>query len=290
MTTPVGPRREHPSTYMVQDRSNQEELTRLSIQDQMLTESMGGALPEQPASLSLHRVLDVGCGTGGWLIALAKERPDISLLMGVDISNHMLEWAREQARAEGVEERIEFHAMDALRMLEFPTHYFDLVNQRLGSSFLRTWDWSKLLQEYQRVVRPGGIIRITESDMVTECSSPAYVRFNQIIFQALHQAGHFFSAEPDGVTSHLARLLKQYAIQQVQTHIYHVEYRAGTPQGQRYFEDGKHAARTLLPFLRKWTQIPADYEELCQQMISETQAPDFVAVWRLLTAWGYAPE
>jgi hypothetical protein len=41
------PRREHPSTYPVQDRSNEEELVRLHIQDQMLTTSMGGPLPEQ---------------------------------------------------------------------------------------------------------------------------------------------------------------------------------------------------------------------------------------------------
>ncbi len=33
MTTPTGLRREHPSTYVVQDRSNEEELTRLHIQD-----------------------------------------------------------------------------------------------------------------------------------------------------------------------------------------------------------------------------------------------------------------
>ncbi len=33
MSTPTGPRREHSSTYVVQDRSNEEELTRLHIQD-----------------------------------------------------------------------------------------------------------------------------------------------------------------------------------------------------------------------------------------------------------------
>jgi hypothetical protein len=48
MSTPTDPRREHPSTYFVQDRSNEDELTRLQLQDQLVTASMGGVLPEQP--------------------------------------------------------------------------------------------------------------------------------------------------------------------------------------------------------------------------------------------------
>src|SRR5258708_31331709 len=36
------PKQEHPSTYFVQDRSNQEELNRLQIQDHLYTAGMGG--------------------------------------------------------------------------------------------------------------------------------------------------------------------------------------------------------------------------------------------------------
>jgi hypothetical protein len=64
MTTPSEPRREHPSTYFVQDRSNEEELNRLRVQDQMITAAMGGVLPEQQNPGAFQRVLDVACGTG----------------------------------------------------------------------------------------------------------------------------------------------------------------------------------------------------------------------------------
>ncbi|HLI06498.1 MAG TPA: hypothetical protein VKV40_08020 [Ktedonobacteraceae bacterium] len=43
------PRRERPSTYWVQDRSNAEEMTRLRLQDQLATAGMGGVLAEQAA-------------------------------------------------------------------------------------------------------------------------------------------------------------------------------------------------------------------------------------------------
>src|SRR6266566_1805479 len=134
MSTSYQPRREHPSTYVVQDRSNEEELTRLQLQDQMITAGMGGVLPEQPDPAIFQRVLDVGCGTGGWLIEAARAYPSMSLLVGVDVSSRMLEYARAQAEARQASDRVQFRAMDALRMLEFPADFFDLVNQRIGAS------------------------------------------------------------------------------------------------------------------------------------------------------------
>ena len=48
MASPLDPRiNDNPSTYFVQDRKNKKELTRLMIQDQMITAAMGGILPEQ---------------------------------------------------------------------------------------------------------------------------------------------------------------------------------------------------------------------------------------------------
>lgn len=282
------PKREHPSTYFVQDRSNEDEFTRLQIQDHIVTAGMGGVLPEQSDATLFHRILDVGCGTGGWLIETAKTYPATSLLVGADVSNRMLEYARRQAEAEQVSDRVEFHVMDALRMLEFPTGYFDLVNQRFGGSYLRTWDWPKLLQEYQRVVRPGGVVRITEGELAAESTSAALSRLSDLSRQTFHQAGHLFTPTSDGVTSKLTHLLRQHGLQNVQARAYELEWRADTPEGQRFFEDLKVGTRIIEPFLRKWTRVPDDYKDLCQQMCSDMEQPDFVVTGRILTAWGNA--
>jgi SAM-dependent methyltransferase len=93
MSTGGNAPQEHPSTYVVQDRSNKEELIRLNFQDQMLTTSMGGVLPEQSDPAAFESVLDVACGTGAWLIEAAKTYPTMSLLVGADISKRMVEYA-----------------------------------------------------------------------------------------------------------------------------------------------------------------------------------------------------
>src|SRR5579883_2581999 len=283
------PKREQPNTYFVEDRGSQEELNRLQVQDHLYTASMGGVLPEQPDPTSFQRVLDVGCGTGDWLIELAQTNPACTLLVGVDASLTFVEYARARANSAQVSDRVEFHVMDALRMLEFPNKFFDLVNHRLATSWLRTWDWPKLLQEYQRVCRPKGVVRITEGDWTAARNSVALSRLFDLSVKALSQAGHLFTPTGSGVTGELVRLLNQHGLQQVQTRAFTLEYRAGTPAGQHYFEDNRLAFRTMLPFLRKWTHVPAEYESIYQQALVEMQQPDFVATWNMLTAWGVVP-
>ena len=288
MPYPAEPLREHPSTYYVQDLSNQEEITRLEIQDKMLTTSMGGVLPELDDPTLLRWVLDVGCGTGGWLMETARTYPTIEKLVGGDISGKMMTYARAQAEAKPLDGRVEFRTMDALRVLDFPPASFDLVNQRAGVSWLRTWEWPRILLEYQRVTRSGGIIRITEPNMV-ESNSPALTKLCNIAFEANYHSGRFFAARGDGATCELVRLMTQHGIQDVQTRVHTLVYQVGTEAGQYFYEDMLRMFRVMVPFLQKWTSVPNDYEEIYQQALKEMQQPDFVATWTWLIAWGTKP-
>ncbi len=282
--------REHPSTYFVQDRESKEELNRLRILDRMTTVGMGGVLPEQSDPTAFGRVLDVGCGTGGWLIELAQTVPTCTRLVGVDVSRTYVEYARAQAAAAQVSDRVEFHAADALRRLEFKDHSFDLVNHRAAASWLRVWDWPKLLQEYRRVARPGGVVRITETEGTAISNSPALTRLNELSLTAFHRAGHFFSPTSGSVTGNLAHLLQQHGLEQVQTRESTLEYHVGTPEWQRFFDMIRLSFQTMRPFLQKWTRGPDDYEAIYQQMLREMQQPGFMATMGLLTAWGNTPS
>lgn len=286
MSSTPDPRLEHPSTYIVQDRSNQEEVTRLQVQDQMFTAGMGGVLPEQPDPTIFHRLLDVGCGPGGWLIETARTYSNLSMGIGIDASPAIIKAARQSAQEAGVSDRVEFHVMDALRMLEFPDSYFDLVNQRFGQSWLRTWDWQKLLQEYQRVTLEGGVIRITESAILIKSTSPALTRLFELGLHVLNLAGHLFGGMNEKMDSELARMFEQRGLQNIHTKTHLIEYSGETLERRHFVEDMKHLFRTTLPFIHKWTSVPGDFEETYRQMLWEIQQPDFVATARLHTIWG----
>jgi ubiquinone/menaquinone biosynthesis C-methylase UbiE len=277
---------EHPSTYFVPDRSSKEDLARLLILDRMMTHAMGGVLPEQADPSRLRRVLDIGCGTGGWLIEMAQTYPAIEQLIGIDVSRQMVTYARTQAAIAGVSDRVSFEVMDALRMLEFPTGTFDLVNQRSGASYLRTWEWSKLLQEGRRVVRVGGVLRLTEGEWQAESTSPALTHLFALLLRAFSQAGHSFTEERDGVTSQLERLLRQHGCDPVHRRLIRTNYRAGAPEGQWLADDLRLTFKLLIPFLHKWAQLPDDYEQCMQQAWDEMHQPTFVASGHILTAWG----
>jgi ubiquinone/menaquinone biosynthesis C-methylase UbiE len=264
-------------TYFVQDRSNQEELQRLIVQERLITEAMGGVLPEQPNPERFRHVLDIGCGPGGWLLETAQTYPQIEKLYGIDISPTMIQHARQQAEEQQLPtKRVEFLVMDALRMLEFPNEYFDLVNLRFGVSFMRKWDWPKMFDEMRRVLKIRGTVRIVEGELNLESSSTALSNFYVWFRRAFERAGHLFNEEPTGLIDHLPGLLLRYDFSNVQLYKTPVVFRAGTEAGKATFDDCLHLFHTSRPFLHRYGCLPQDYEALCQQAIHDIQQPDFV--------------
>jgi hypothetical protein len=130
----------------------------------------------------------------------------------------------------------------------------------------------------------------TEPNVIIESNSPARQKLNNILLEAFCHSGLTFTASSDGVTSQLVRLMTLHGIQDIQTRVHNLTFRAGTVEGQQFYENVLHGFRVVLPFLQKWTHVPSDYQEIYQQALKEMQQPDFVATWTLLTAWGIRPE
>lgn len=278
---------EQPTTYFVEDRQNKNELFRLAIQDQMITQATGGVLPEQEHPEAIQRVLDIGSGAGSWIIEAAQTYRDMALI-GIDISPRMVEYAQKIARTQSISDRVTFQVMDALRPLQFPNDSFDLVNIRLGSGFMRTWDWPQLLLEMQRVTRHGGIIRVMESGVISDNVSNANNAHRQMhasFICALFRSGHLFEQESTGLTTHLPRMLKQYAAQNVQTQVYNLRYQAGTESGDAYYENFTHLFQALRPFIQKWGCGPEEYDTIYNQALAEIQQASFQATWEFLCTW-----
>ena len=288
-TSPEPQKKEHSSTYFVQDRANMQELTRVRLQDQLTTASLRGVLPETLDPTRFQSILDVGCGTGNWLIEFASTYSTAKTLVGIDISELMIESARSYAEEQQVSDRVQFQVGDALHTLEFASDSFDLVNLRFGMSYLRTWDWPDVLKEFLRVAKPEGVIRVTEANSVVESSSPTLTQLFELIPQASYRAGHFFAPEGNGVTREVVHLLQDSGVQHVQSHQYVISYKNGDAHWQLFMQDIEHTFSTVLPFLKKWIHVPDNYQGMYSQALRELQQPDAWAKAILLSAWGNKP-
>jgi len=103
------------------------------------------------------RILDVATGTGDLAIAASKLKPDE--IIGVDISEKMLELAKEKAKKAGMDKTISFLKGDAEK-LPFDSEYFDVVMVAFG---IRNFENLKNgLKEIYRILKPGGIIVVLE--------------------------------------------------------------------------------------------------------------------------------
>jgi phosphatidylethanolamine/phosphatidyl-N-methylethanolamine N-methyltransferase len=104
-------------------------------------------MPIRPSDL----ILDLGIGTG---VSLDYYPTDRGRIVGVDLSSGMLRKAREKIRERGLNNAVVFQA-DAMR-LPFADDTFDHVFMSHVISVVS--DPYKLIQEAQRVAKPGGRI------------------------------------------------------------------------------------------------------------------------------------
>lgn len=106
------------------------------------------SLPKEKDSL----LLDAGGGTGIWSVELAKLGYRVVL---TDISEGMLEKAREKIGELGLEDRIETAISDIRDMPEFSDNHFAMVLCE-GDPLGYCGDHERATSELVRVVRPGG--------------------------------------------------------------------------------------------------------------------------------------
>lgn len=102
------------------------------------------------------KVLVVGCGTGFNACYIARTFG--CTLVGVDLAKEAVEKARDRAKNQGLDERVEFRVGDAYD-LPFEADSFDVVVTQFVAQFL---DMGKALAEFARVLRPGGCVGLNE--------------------------------------------------------------------------------------------------------------------------------
>jgi SAM-dependent methyltransferase len=262
-----------------------DDLACLQTLESRLTAHMGGVLPDVPDAASLVRVLDVGCGSGNWLLETARCYPSIEQLVGIDLDGELVAYGRAMAKVQGLERRVRLKTMDARQRLPFPDASFCLVNQRLGACWACTWDWRKLLAEYQRLTRPGGLIRLTEISHV-ESSSTALNKLQAIMDEAEKPFGASPLAER---TVGLQDLMSKHGIKEVTSRHLTLVQRTGTMECECYRQKMTQLLQESFPDLARWMPVPGDYRQMCEQALKDLRQPDLQVRWDLLMLTGNQP-
>ena len=128
-----------------------------------LTKHLGG-LTATDALLDLchigqgARILDVGCGVGVTPAYIARKYR--CKVVGVDISEKMVQRSEERARRDGLGDMVRFKQADA-QDLPFGPDEFDVVITESVTSFPE--DKQKAVSEYARVTKPSGYVGLNES-------------------------------------------------------------------------------------------------------------------------------
>jgi len=104
-----------------------------------------------------REVLNVGCGIGVRL-RLYRQKHGCHVV-GVDVSEKMIEWSRRRAREERVEPQVEFRTADVLD-LPFEADRFDVVFAESVLIFVE--DKAQAIRECVRVTKPGGYVGLSE--------------------------------------------------------------------------------------------------------------------------------
>jgi len=179
-----------------------EELTSNAYDDlcfqRVIVEEMGELLPAQlleECDLSRARsILEIGCGGGEWLCAVARQYPDLQCI-GIDQDEHLVKAANALAYRDGLSQ-VAFLAMDMSNLSPalFPQASFDLVHLSFLGRYILTVDYPRLAQACAALCRPGGMVCWTEAELPLTTSA-AFERLTALVCEALQRAGQSFIPE-----------------------------------------------------------------------------------------------
>ena len=147
-----------------------------------------------------NRVLDVACGRGAVLFAVAEQLGDAGSVLGVDISAEMATLTAADIATRGTL-NVSTKQMDA-EHLDVPDASFDCVLCAFSLQFFPHLD--RALAEFRRVLKPGGLTAVSTwgaddpawdwyDDLVSEYGAKASLRSQRLNVPDV-VAGHFTSA------------------------------------------------------------------------------------------------
>ncbi len=277
--------------YVIDPESGAE-MVRLIDQDRFLTEHIGGLFPPDVDPSTLHEVLDLACGPGGWAREVAFHHWTYGTeVIGVDISEAMIEYAQAMAKVQGLHNAT-FQVMDIRKPLDFDDDSFDFVNARFLAYSLKPEEWPGLVAECKRVLKPGGVLRLTESEDIGVSNSPALEEINELARKAARKTGRAFfsSGRFIGTMFMLGHFMRSAGFVDIVQQAHVMDWSAGTKANYAQLSNWRVGAVLGKSFLIGTGVVTAeDYDKLYNQTMLDMYSEDFIATSIILSAWGKKP-
>jgi ubiquinone/menaquinone biosynthesis C-methylase UbiE len=264
---------------------NVDEIVRQNRQASVLNYLLG----LHPKAIRLQKpthILDVACGTGLWVLEMAKANPHTQVI-GFDSSLPIVEYACALAREQNILNAMFLHA-DAREVLRFQDTLFDLVHIRFCTGFMTSLTWPCFLNECHRITKPGGWCLNTELDLqFYDC--PHASTFWKWYTDALYAAGQTFA--PGGLAESFfpfqEALFAEAGFVDIRKHQVTINFSSGMPNHSRLMRimyDGFYQVRDFLT--RTGVARGEEVEENLRHLLTEAESSSFRCIGCWQHVWG----
>lgn len=162
-----------PKDEIEQDRLNSQHFAVKAVFDgKNILDSVHSLLPKNAT------VLDLGCGTGCWVLEMAIEYPEYHFT-GIDMADMFPTTIRP--------DNIKFQRQNILLGLPYPDNTFDFVNMRLMLSAFRVTEWPTVIGEIHRVLKQGGVVELMETKFPEKDHVPIVDKVNQKFYKVMRE-------------------------------------------------------------------------------------------------------
>ncbi|CAG8594053.1 11283_t:CDS:2 [Paraglomus occultum] len=266
------------SNYNIQNDTKERE--RLDLQHTFIKHGFNGnfAAPVDQILRSGARVLDVGCGSGIWILELAEEYPN-SHFIGIDMAPVVLKDKQP--------DNVEFITHNVLHGLPFEDNLFDYVFARFLTGAYKKNQWKEIaIPEYTRVAKSTGWVELMECDIMLKCNSKDNSKEFDLLIKALVDLG-----DASNTYSNAASEVKGFLEEGNRyNNINSLEKRLPVgPMGEKVadmgVEDFQKIWKLCKTFLIPLMQVSEEeYDAICES--ANQYLKTIGAKWVFLRAWG----
>ncbi len=185
-----------------------------------------------------------------------------------------------------------FGVMDITQPFEITDNSIDLVNARFLVGVLMREAWLPFLGECHRVLRPGGLLRLTEAAEFGQTTSESVNQLLILTRYALYQIGYGFTSEQGlNVLPMLLSYYKQHRYQNIQVQASALHYSADTEAWADMFHNLDIIHQQMRPLLLKLELINEQlFDTLYQEAMIAMQQSSFCGIVHITSVIGQKPE